>query len=175
MRDIPGYEGRYAATKGGKIWAHPSRSRSEGYYLCQAVNDLGYSYVCLFANGKRQNKYVHRLVALAFLGRSRKPQVNHKNGKRSDNRLANLEWATASENKIHAFKTGLTTMGPTQRAASRRNIIAHNHKNRFFSMAQATEIRRLFAKGKTRRQIADKFGASYGIVKQIIANDSYVE
>ena len=49
---------------------------------------------------------VHRLVMLTFVGPS-DLTVNHKNGDKTDNRLDNLEYLTASENLKHAYKTGL--------------------------------------------------------------------
>lgn len=68
----------------------------------------GYMYVSLCKNNKSKYYKVHRLVAKAFIPNpENKRTVNHKNGIKNDNRVENLEWATHSENAIHAFKTKL--------------------------------------------------------------------
>ena len=56
--------------------------------------------------GKPTSLYVHRLVALAFMDNPEsKRLVNHIDGNPKNNNLGNLEWATHSENNLHAYRS----------------------------------------------------------------------
>lgn len=56
---------------------------------------------------KKKNYYVHRLVAQAFIKNLENlPQVNHKDGNRSNNHVSNLEWVSALDNIRDYIKKG---------------------------------------------------------------------
>lgn len=56
---------------------------------------------------------VHRLVATAFIPNPKRlPQVNHLDGNKLNNHVANLEWCDAYDNVMHAIRTGLRPSSP---------------------------------------------------------------
>lgn len=77
------------------------------------------------------NKFgtVHTIVAKAFIANTEnKPQVNHRFGNKKDNKAVNLEWATSSENIIHAWNTGLMNDN-TRRLMSEKAKLRIGNKN----------------------------------------------
>jgi hypothetical protein len=79
--------------------------------LDHSVRDRkGYLAVDLYDNGERKTKRVHRLVAEAFVPNPHgKPEINHIDGNRHNNKVSNLEWVTKKENCRHAWDNGLVT------------------------------------------------------------------
>lgn len=81
----------------------------KGRVLTQTDNGSGYLSVGLTFEGKTKTLRVSRIVAMTFLDNPKnKPHVNHINGVKYDNRVANLEWATAGENVRHSWANGLS-------------------------------------------------------------------
>ena len=70
-----------------------------------SIDRQGYERFTISTNNKVKNYSVHRLLAECYLENPlKKPQVNHKNGIKNDNRIHNLEWVTRSENMNHSVK-----------------------------------------------------------------------
>lgn len=93
----------YAATSEGDIislkWGRRRKLK------LSKVDSRGYLHVTLSLNRREVTERVHRLIAQTFIPNPKeKPQVNHKNGVKRDNRAENLEWCTASENALHSFR-----------------------------------------------------------------------
>lgn len=117
-KDIPGYEGYYKVSDKGRILSlvgwnghkYVKRERIINGWI-QATDSTG-TYkrrvVRLSKNGKKREVKIHRIVASVFFeNKENKPEVNHIDGNTLNNRRENLEWVTSSENKIHAWRTGL--------------------------------------------------------------------
>lgn len=112
--DVSGYEDIYEVNTIGEI-----RNKKTGKTLKSGPDRKGYRLISL----RGKTKLVHRLVAEAFIPNpENKPQVNHINGNKADNRVENLEWVTSQENLRHAWETGLIPFRGPQKNPHYRGI-----------------------------------------------------
>lgn len=106
MRDIPGYEGEYAATSCGKIWSYKRKK-----FLKPSIQE-GRERVGLCKDGKQKWYLVHRLVAMTYIPNPNNlPEVNHRDENSLHNWIFNLEWISSLENKRYGTRLERSVKG----------------------------------------------------------------
>lgn len=92
----------YSITDDGRVYSLNYRRSHKKVEKKQRTNRDGYKYINLHNNTYRKTFKVHRLVALAFIPNpENKPEIDHINTIKSDNRLENLRWVTGEENNLN--------------------------------------------------------------------------
>ena len=155
-KQIKGFEDYYVDTE-GRVWTNKSGEMKERKLR---KDKDGYSLVTLYVkgNGKKTAK-VHRLVAKTFLDNpDNYPQVNHKNGIKSDNRLENLEWCSVSKNNKHAYDTGLRIA---------RDMKGSKHPSAKLKEENIPVIRQRLANGEHPADIAKDYSVRVSTIKNI--------
>ena len=165
-KDILGYEKLYKVSNTGKIESagrlvevevkHRYKyDRIVGHVELQPrPNKKGYLRVCLSKNKKKKDLYVHRLVAEAFIPNPENlPEVNHKDGDKTNNNDWNLEWTTHKNNQQHASET---------------KLIASGEKKSNYTLEEVTKMREMYSEVKSYSKVAKFFNGNYFTIRAII-------
>ena len=112
-KPVRGYEGHYVVDQFGRVFGVDRTTTVldngriyekpiAGKQMKQSLHTKGYKTVCLTQDGKSNTRFVHRLVAEAFIDNpDNLPMVNHKDEDKTNNFVENLEWCTASYNRTY--------------------------------------------------------------------------
>lgn len=142
-KPVVGYEGFYEVSSLGRV---RSTSVSRGRVLRPHRTGKGYHGVSLWHQNRAKHAKIAHLVAAAFIGpRPSGYQVNHIDGNKVNNRVANLEYVTGQENCRHA-----------------REVLGFDNRGEKMGWSKLTvrdvlEIRRRLASGESRRLIVKDF------------------
>ncbi len=147
--DIPGFTGYQASTHGNV--------RGPQGQLATCPNPRsGRPTVTRWHSGDPKTQFVHRLVLMAHQPtEDASLEVCHRNGDKTDNRLANLRWGTRSENQREKVRHG-SRGGPQK-----------------LSAATAALIRSACQTGRRQQAVADEFGVSRSLVSLIAAGRAW--
>jgi hypothetical protein len=164
-RPVPGYEGIYAVSDGGRVMRVASASGTQaGHVLVGGITSSGYLGVTLMKTGQQRTEHVHVLVCRAFWGDrpSEDHEVRHLNGHRIDNRAVNLAWATHAENSADMRAHGTSQWGGKNCKAK-------------LNQGQVAEIRALWATGEhTQLQLAERFGVQNTQISHIVRGKQWL-
>lgn len=106
-KQIDGYKPIYQVSDQGRIRSLARSTNDNGglfhrkeRILKFSKSKLGYMLVYLYnENGKKKTIPVHQIVARAFIPNpENKPEVDHKDGDKTNNAVDNLRWVTHKEN-----------------------------------------------------------------------------
>ena len=162
-KDIKGYEGLYQVSNLGRVkslkkWDVNKKMLVNSERI-MALTDNGYGYliVSLVKDCKRKNKYIHRLVAEAFVDNPLcRRYVNHLDYDKKNNLPCNLEWCTQKENVGYSSErmkkpktkatsnTGELYISQRKRDGLYRVAINHKEYGRYATLSQAIYKRNKF-------------------------------
>ena len=122
-KDFPNYDGLYKISNLGNVKSFNTKTNHKQPINLKQTMDRknGYLTVSLCKDKVQKIYRVHRLVAEAFIPNPNNyPIINHKDGKKQNNNVNNLEWCTHQQNIIHSWENGLSYISEKHRQTASR-------------------------------------------------------
>lgn len=168
-KPVVGYEGLYKVSNLGKVKACPKNGLSERE-LKPVIVGL-YPSVKLVKDGVYKNKYVHRLVADAFIPNpDNLPEVNHKDEDKMNCSADNLEWCTRRYNV--SYGTGQTRRVESYKSNPHKHLVSgENHPKSKLTMEDIRYIHKHYRSGNSvngARALGRQFGVSHNTIRAVI-------
>jgi len=170
-KDINGFPG-YRISDHGEVYSSPRtftrnghKVRLPGKLLKPRALDRGHLYVNLRVNNKSTSTYIHRLVAMHFIGPQPdgKLHVAHWDGDASNNHVSNLRWASAAENNADSVRLG--------RSSKPSGVLSKTSK---LDDLLLTKVFERYNNGKSARSISEEFNLSHQTVSCVLNGTSYI-
>ena len=123
-KGVAGYEGVYQVSNLGRVrsvdrlvkYSDGRKYTYKGKIIKPTCDKGGYTTVNLYKNGKVKGKYIHRLVAEAFIpSHNNYLEINHKDEDKTNNHVANLEWCTREYNINYGKRTEKASQAQSKR------------------------------------------------------------
>lgn len=158
-KKVDSADGLYEVSSEGRLRQCVGYKRRTGRMLNPPARASGYVQATVrLKDGSARHPLLHRLVAAAFIGPIPDGmQVNHKNGKKNDNRVVNLEIVTAAENNLHAFRVLNRTRSPGSK-----------HHSAKLTEVDVLDIRWLHGLGVKQFELAKEYGIDKTTVRDLV-------